>query len=288
MSKMLATPSLSEKFEILFHKTTECYQFYFLPFPTKCYTWAVLRGMTYFGIKTCMIEVFCCQCLSLGNDQLCCSYSTCMYKSKWCSRISESNNYKYLMFLVRNAAIRSDMINKDVWNGTVFLQVNHFTQLCIQERKEVFYLTTHSTHFLFTVIWHQAYGKRTTGIVREETCSCYMGYSFRLAEGFFYMHHPTDRITHTTAFVTPVVEHWLEQGIVREETCCRHMGYSFQLAAMVLLYASSHRQDNTYHSLCYTSHGALACFQEKYQMITVLKVYRRKNNHKLLGFSFIY
>ena len=27
----------------------------------------------------------------------------------------------------------------------------------------------------------------------------------------FYMHHPTDRIPHTTAFVTPVVEHWLEQ-----------------------------------------------------------------------------
>ena len=24
------------------------------------------------------------------------------------------------------------------------------------------------------------------------------------------MVHPTDRITHTTAFVTPVVEHWLE------------------------------------------------------------------------------
>ena len=30
------------------------------------------------------------------------------------------------------------------------------------------------------------------------------------------MHHPTDRITYTTAFVTPVVEHWLEQteGII--------------------------------------------------------------------------
>ena len=27
---------------------------------------------------------------------------------------------------------------------------------------------------------------------------------------FFYMHHPTDRIIHTTAFVPPVVEHWLE------------------------------------------------------------------------------
>ena len=27
------------------------------------------------------------------------------------------------------------------------------------------------------------------------------------------MQHPTDRITHTTAFVTPVVEHWLEREI---------------------------------------------------------------------------
>ena len=25
------------------------------------------------------------------------------------------------------------------------------------------------------------------------------------------MHHPTDRIAHTMAFVTPVVEHWLER-----------------------------------------------------------------------------
>ena len=44
----------------------------------------------------------------------------------------------------------------------------------------------------------------------------------------------------------------------REETQWRYMGYSFQLAARVLLYASSHRQDNTYQGLCYTSHGALA------------------------------
>ena len=41
----------------------------------------------------------------------------------------------------------------------------------VEGRKNMFYLTTHST--------------------------------------FFYRHHPTDRITHTTAFVTPVVEHWL-------------------------------------------------------------------------------
>ena len=36
------------------------------------------------------------------------------------------------------------------------------------------------------------------------------------------------------------------------------MDYSFRLAARVILYAPSHRQDITYHSLCYTSRGALA------------------------------
>ena len=44
----------------------------------------------------------------------------------------------------------------------------------------------------------------------------------------------------------------------REETHCCHRGYSFRLTARVLLYASSHRQDSTYHGLCYTSRGALA------------------------------
>ena len=29
------------------------------------------------------------------------------------------------------------------------------------------------------------------------------------------MHHATDRIAHTTAFVTPVVEHWLEREIAQ-------------------------------------------------------------------------
>ena len=37
-----------------------------------------------------------------------------------------------------------------------------------------------------------------------------------------------------------------------------HIGYSYRLTARVLLYAPSHRQDNTYHGLCYTSRGALA------------------------------
>ena len=29
------------------------------------------------------------------------------------------------------------------------------------------------------------------------------------------MHHHTDRIAHTTAFVIPVVEHWLEREIAQ-------------------------------------------------------------------------
>ena len=148
------------------------------------------------------------------------------------------------------------------------------------------------------------------------------------------MHHPTDRITHTTAFITPVVEHWLEREITMSERSTSELrtymsnalrpflsflpisgkgtmamsvrnqddaesivvhyevkrsdkggwyiipnqrflnltrlveyyrgwsgslkGYCFRLAARVLLYAPSHRQDNTYHGLCYTSRGALA------------------------------
>ena len=44
----------------------------------------------------------------------------------------------------------------------------------------------------------------------------------------------------------------------REEACCRYMHYAFRLTARVLLYAPSHRQDSTYHGLCYTSRGALA------------------------------
>ena len=52
---------------------------------------------------------------------------------------------------------------------------------------------------------------------------------------------------------------WLRTiQIVREETCCGHIGYSLWITARVLLYTPSHRQDSTYHGLCYPSHGTLA------------------------------
>ena len=64
--------------------------------------------------------------------------------------------------------------------------------------------------------------------------------------------------THSTHFIYGymVSDIWLRT--VRKETRCRHIGYSFRLTARVLSYAPSHRQDSTYHSLCYTSRGALA------------------------------
>ena len=96
--------------------------------------------------------------------------------------------------------------------NTKLLMCSYFHE-CIrvrfkEGRKEMFYLTTHSTHFI--------YGYMASDI-------------------------------------------WLRTIlIVRKETHCRHMGYSYRLTARVLLYAPSHRQDSTYHSLCYTSRGALA------------------------------
>ena len=47
-------------------------------------------------------------------------------------------------------------------------------------------------------------------------------------------------------------------GVPKAVVCVIHIGYSYRLTARVLLYAPSHRQDNTYHGLCYTSRGTLA------------------------------
>ena len=84
----------------------------------------------------------------------------------------------------------------------------NYGQWIFKSERDLFYLTTHSTHFI--------YGYLASGI-------------------------------------------WLRTIlIVRKETRCRHIVYSYRLTARVLLYAPSHRQDNTYHSLCYTSRGKLA------------------------------
>ena len=70
------------------------------------------------------------------------------------------------------------------------------------------------------------------------------------------MHHPTDRVAHTTAFLMPVVEYWLGWYKVKNhpERGTHHinyMGYSFGLPASNILCASSHRQA--------FAHGAMGC-----------------------------
>ena len=90
---------------------------------------------------------------------------------------------------------------------------------------------------------------------RSKSCDCvrHSVYCGREREMFYLT-------THSTHFIYGYIasDIWLRTIlIVREETRCRHMGYSYRLTARVLLNAPSHRQDNTYHGLCYTSRGAL-------------------------------
>ena len=82
----------------------------------------------------------------------------------------------------------------------------------------------------------------------------YRNEDMREREMFYLMTHPTHFIYGYNAS-----DIWLRTIlIVRKETRCCHIGYSYRLTARVILYAPSHRQDNTYHGLCYTSRGALA------------------------------
>ena len=103
-----------------------------------------------------------------------------------------------------SSSIRFDLFVKNLKS----VQHKMFVKINTLGRKEMFYLTTHSTHFI--------YGYMASDI-------------------------------------------WLRTIlIVRKETRCRDIGYSFRLTARVILYAPSHRQNSTYHGLCYTSRGALA------------------------------
>ena len=74
------------------------------------------------------------------------------------------------------------------------------------------YLTTHSTHFYLRlygghIVKNHSESERGNPLPPH-------GLLFPISsKGSFYMHHPTDRIAHTTAFVTPIVDHWLEREI---------------------------------------------------------------------------
>ena len=77
-----------------------------------------------------------------------------------------------------------------------------------QEReREMFYLTTHSTHFIYGYMASDIW-LRTILIVRKETRCSHIGYSYRLTARVL-LYAPSHRQD------TPVVEHWLEREIAQ-------------------------------------------------------------------------
>ena len=134
----------------------------------------------------------------------------------------------------------------------------------------MFYLTTHSTHFIYGYMASDIW-LRTILIMRKDTHCRHIGYSYRLTAKVL-LYAPSlrqDNTYHGLCYTsrgalagTRNTVIWRRMygkrttPIAREETRCSHMGYSYRLAASVILYVSSHKQDNTYHDLCYTSRGA--------------------------------
>ena len=76
----------------------------------------------------------------------------------------------------------------------------------------MFYLTTHSTHYIYGYMASDIW-LRTILIVRKETRCRHIGYSYRLAARVL-LYAPSHR-QDSTYFVTPVVEHWLEREIAQ-------------------------------------------------------------------------
>ena len=106
----------------------------------------------------------------------------------------------------------------------------------------MFYLTTLSTHFIYGYMASDIW-LRTILIVRKEGRKC------------FYL------MMHSTHFILRLygVGHVVKDNSDSERgNPLPPHGLLFPISSKGYLCASSHRQDKKYHSLCYTSHGALA------------------------------
>ena len=57
--------------------------------------------------------------------------------------------------------------------------------------------------------------KNDRNILFNDILNTFMGYSFQSATRILYICIRPDRIVHATAFVIPVVEHWLEREIAQ-------------------------------------------------------------------------
>ena len=108
----------------------------------------------------------------------------------------------------RRAAVLH-VLETTIINWIKQIRVNH--SLLYRQEGNVLFNDAHNTFYL------RLYGVRH--MVKDHSDSEKgnplppHGLLFPISSNFFYMHHPTDRITHTMTFVTPVVEHWLEREI---------------------------------------------------------------------------
>ena len=69
----------------------------------------------------------------------------------------------------------------------------------------MFHLMMHSTHFIYSYLASDIWQMTNQIWIVKPTTSTNDTLS-NWWQGFFYMYHPTDRITHTMDFAAPVVE----------------------------------------------------------------------------------
>ena len=122
----------------------------------------------------------------------------------------------------------------------------------------MFYLTTHSTHFILRLYGVGHMVKDHSDSEKGNPLPTH-GVLFPInSKGYFICTIP-HRIAHTTAFVTPVVEHWLEQEIAqlvcltkdRSDDPSHHERTLLPWSYVSLPYASSDVMVNCEPIICY-------------------------------------
>ena len=138
-----------------------------------------------------------------------------------------------------------------------------YIQIYGEREREMFYLTTHSTHFIY------CYMEKERNVLFNDALNTFYIrlYAVREREMFYLTTHSTHFIygymereremfyltTHSTHFIYGYMasDIWLRTVlIVRKETRCRHIVYSYRLTARVLLYAPSHRHSWNKSTVC--------------------------------------
>ena len=131
------------------------------------------------------------------------------------------------LFGVMQPVIRLKLITLNSPQKAVFQELHVNGK---EGRKEMFYLTTHSTHFILRLYGVGHMVKDHSDSERGNLLSPH-GLLFPISSKGYFICIISDRITHTTAFVIygfMESDIWLRTIlIVRKETHCHHIGYSF-------------------------------------------------------------